>query len=339
MAETEKTVSPRCDSHPTSHRRSKAMLIINPISGTRSKEGLREIVESRLAVEGISVTTLSTLYGGHARELALMAVNEGYDFVISAGGDGTVNEISRSLAHTPVALGILPLGSGNGLARTLGIPQDVDAALEIIAGGHVVDCDRGMVNGNAFNCTFGVGFDAAVSEKFAASKRRGRITYIRNVVEEFLNYRSQPYAITIDGHVITDHAFLIAVCNASQYGNNAYIAPHAKVTDGLLDLIVVHDGTPLSTVKMGVDLITGLIDHNTRIDAFRVREATITRFDNGPVHLDGEPLSMGHRLDIRCDANSLQIYAPEKEEEFRPLISPLLAMLNDLRYDVLSKFK
>lgn len=319
--------------------RKRGMLIVNPVSGTRSKEGVMERVGHRLGREGIAVTAVSTLHGGHARELARLAVADGFDLVVSAGGDGTVNEIAGALAHTPVVLGLLPYGSGNGLARTLGIPQDVDAALEVIARGHVVESDRGLVNGVPFTCTFGVGFDAAVSEKFAASKRRGRITYVRNVVREFLSYRSQPYAIAVDGNVVTERAFLIAVCNASQYGNNAYIAPQAKLTDGLLDLIVVHDANPLQTMRLGVDLITGTIDRNTRIDAFRVSRATITRLDGGAVHVDGEPLTMGRRLDISCDAGSLKLYAPEKREEFRPVISPLRSLIEDLRYDVLARFK
>jgi len=287
----------------------------------------------------VAVTGVYTEGPGHAVELTSRAVADGFDMVISAGGDGTVNEIASVLAHTSTTLGILPLGSGNGLARSLGIPQDVGEALKIIEEGHIISSDRGIVNGKPFYCTFGVGFDAAVSEKFASMKRRGRITYVRSVINEFLKYRSQPYSITIEGRVVTERAFLIAACNASQYGNNAYIAPNAKLSDGLLDLIVIHDGSPLSTVKVGVDMITGYLDRNARIDTFRVSTATIARLDEGPVHVDGDPLRLGKKLDITCDASSLSVFAPEKEEEFKPIVSPLRAMFNDFRYDVISKFK
>ena len=181
---------------------------------------------------------------GHASELAAEAVATGTETVIAAGGDGTVNEIATALSHTRTAIGIIPLGSGNGLARTLGIPQDVDEALGVIAAGNIETCDRGMACGLPFYCTFGVGFDAEVSEKFASEKRRGRITYVRSVLQEFLEYQPQPYAISVGGRVITERAFLIAACNASQYGNNAYIAPKAELTDGLLDLVVIHEGSP-----------------------------------------------------------------------------------------------
>lgn len=317
----------------------QALLVVNPVAGTRSKRGLSETVIERLAAQGIAVESVMTEGRGHASELAARAVRDGLDMVIAAGGDGTVNEVANTLSNTVVPLGIIPLGSGNGLARSLGIPQDVGEALNIIEQGHVMRCDRGMVNGLPFYCTFGVGFDAAVSEKFAGMKRRGRSTYVRSVLQEFINYKSEPYAISINGSVITERAFLIAVANASQYGNNAYIAPHAKLSDGLLDLIVIHDGSPLSAVKMGVDLLTGFLDRNTRIESFRISAATITRLNAGPAHLDGEPLTLGTHLDVKCNASALTVFSPEKVTDFKPILSPLMAMFQDLRYDMLAKLK
>lgn len=316
----------------------RALLVVNPMAGTRSKRGLQEIATEGLAGRHISVTTVLTEGPGHASELAAGAKAEGFDLVVAAGGDGTVNEVANALSNTPTPLGIIPLGSGNGLARSLGIPQDVGEALRIIGEGHITRCDRGLVNGQPFYCTFGVGFDAAVSEKFASMKRRGRITYVRSVLREFFNYKSQPYAISIGGKVITERAFLIAVCNASQYGNNAYIAPQAKLSDGLLDLIVIHEGSPLSSVRVGMDLLTGFLDRNTRIDTFRISAATITRLHPGAAHIDGEPITLGTHLDIACNPSALSIYSPEKVEEFTPIFSPIRAMLSDLRYDVLEKF-
>lgn len=308
-----------------------ALLVINPVSGTRSKKGIDREVAERLASADINVTTAFTEGPGHGAELASRAAEQGVDLVIAAGGDGTVNEVASAISHTSTSLAIVPLGSGNGLARTLGIPQDTAEALDIIAADHRIVCDRGLINGTPFYCTCGMGFDALVSEKFASEKHRGPITYIRCVLREFLRYKSQPYAIYIDGRVITERAFLIAVCNASQYGNNAYIAPQAKLSDGFLDLIVVHDGSPFSTVKMGVDLMSGYLDRNTRIDSFRVSTATITRLEKGPVHIDGEPLAMGTRMEVKCDPASLSVVAPEKVEDFRPIVSPFRAMISDFR--------
>lgn len=317
----------------------KALLIINPVAGTRSKQNVGKAVADALAKADVKLTVVTTKGAGDASRFAAEAVNKGYSTVISAGGDGTVNEIAGSLSHTETALGILPLGSGNGLARTLGIPQDITEALKIITTGHRLKCDRGIVNEKPFYCTFGIGLDATVSEKFASMKRRGRSTYIRSFLREFINYRSQPYAISIDGKVITEKALLIAVCNASQYGNNAYIAPKAKLSDGLLDITVVHSGSPVETALLGVDLMTGFIDRNTRIDTFQVKSAVITRLDDGPVHLDGEPLHMSRKLEISCDPRALTVYAPEKDFEFKPIVSPLRALINDMRYDFMSIFR
>lgn len=318
-------------------KKREALLIINPVAGTRSKKGLRETVADSLGKLGIDVSAVETAGSGDAGAFAEQAASDGVEMVISAGGDGTVNEIAGALSHTDSTLGILPLGSGNGLARSLGIPQDVDEALNIIADGHKMKCDRGIVNNLPFYCTFGVGFDAVVSEKFASMNRRGRITYIRSILREFFNYHSQPYAISVNGTVITEKAFLIAVCNAPQYGNNAYIAPHAKLTDGLLDITIIHAGSPLSTALVGVDLLTGYLDRNTQIESFRVSAATITRLNCGPAHVDGDPITLGKSLEITCDPAALSIFVPEKVEEFKPLVSPLRAMLNDIRYDVRAK--
>lgn len=317
----------------------EALLIINPVSGTRSKHGLGATVKKRLKLLGIDVEIKETRGSGDAFRMASEAVEKSYSMVITAGGDGTVNETANALAFSDTVLGILPFGSGNGLARSVGVPQDTLAALKLIEAGHSLTCDRGLVNRHPFYCTFGIGFDAAVSEKFASMKRRGRITYIRSAFREFLNYRSQAYAIVINGKVITEKALLIAVCNAPQYGNNAYIGPKAKLTDGLLDVTVVHADNPFHTLLMSMDMFTGMLDKNRGIGTFRVPALTIVRTENGPVHLDGEPMQMGKKLDIICEKNALKVFAPEKQPDFYPFISPIRAILDDMRYDVMDKFR
>ena len=317
----------------------QALLIINPISGTRSKQGLAEIVKSHLGAHNISVRTFYTQGSGDAYINTRKAVEEGYDMVLTAGGDGTVNEAASGIANSGCVLGILPYGSGNGLARSLGIPQDPYEALKIIEGNNILSCDRGIANGYPFYCTFGVGFDAAVSEKFASMRKRGRVTYIRSAIREFLNYRSQQYALKIDGRTITEKALLIAVCNAPQYGNNAYIGPKAKLTDGLLDITVVHADNVFATMLMSMDLLTGNLDKNRGVGCFRVPFVTITRAEDGAVHLDGEPLHMGKTIEIKCEKRAIKVFAPIKERPFIPFISPIRAMLDDMKYDVMEKFR
>lgn len=317
----------------------RGMVIINPISGTRSKRGLEDLAAEVLGAAGFALDFVYTGGPDDAPEFAGEAVAGGYDAVITAGGDGTVNEVAKVLLGSSVAMGIIPCGSGNGLARSLGVPSDFKAALKIVANGHTIVADSGDVNSTPFFCTFGVGFDAAVSEKFAGSRRRGRVSYVRNVLREFVKYTPESYAISINGTVITEKAFLIAACNASQYGNNAYIAPKASLTDGLLDLTVIHSGSPFSTALVGVDLLTGYLDRNTLIDTFRISSATITRLHGGPAHVDGEPVELGRNLEIMCRPASLKLYAPEVEYKVRPLISPIRSFLSDIGYDFINMFR
>lgn len=312
----------------------KALLIINPISGTDDKEGLDGYVKKRLSEVGFDVDTVWTAGSGDATRLARNAVADGYESVIAAGGDGTINETAAALCGTGVTLGIIPCGSGNGLARHLCIPLEVDGAVDIVAQRRALDCDYGTVNGRPFFCTFGVGFDAAVSEKFAADKHRGRMTYIKNTFREYLTYEPEVYTIEANGQELTQRAFLVAVCNASQYGNNAYIAPHASIVDGLLDLTVIDNGNPLTAALVGIDLMSGRIDKNMLIHTLRAERATIRRGAPGPVHIDGEPMFMGRELKMECHRGGLQIYVPPTDKPFKPIITPVMAMMDDLRHTV-----
>lgn len=317
----------------------KAFLIINPISGTSRKEGLEERVSLHLADYGIKVESERTRGSGDATRMALEAIGKGYDMILAAGGDGTINETANALCNTGATFGIIPCGSGNGLARHLNIPVDIRASLDVIAQGRTEECDYGSVNGNNFFCTFGMGFDAAVSHKFAESKRRGKLTYISNTFKEYISYRPEEYVITANGKVLTERAFVVAVCNASQYGNNAYIAPHASITDGLLDVTIVHYGNLLSTALVGLDLMSGSIERNMLIHTFRAAQLSITRKHPGAVHLDGEPLAMGTELNVVCHPSSLKIFTPAADRPIRPIITPIMSLMNDFGYTLRKLFE
>ena len=238
----------------------RLLLVINPISGGLNKSGLADVVTQRMKASlNMEVEVKTTSGKGDARRFATEAVENGYYGVIVAGGDGSVYEVAAVLCDSDVALGIIPSGSGNGLARHLEIPVDERLSLDVIAENNIVACDYATVNDKPFFCTFGVGFDAAVSDRFAKQRKRGKFMYFKSALEEFVQYRPQVYTISANGKVFTQNAFLIACCNASQYGNNAYIAPTASMTDGLLDIIIIHAGSPLDTAVLGVDLVTGYI--------------------------------------------------------------------------------
>ena len=299
----------------------KCLLIINPISGTGNKRGLDALVASRLVGNGLEVEAAWTTAHGDATRLARRAADEGYDSVIAAGGDGTINETASALCGSKVKLGIIPCGSGNGLARHLDIPVDTRASLEIIARDCPVACDYGSVNGRPFFCTFGVGFDAAVSDAFARGKHRGLVSYVNNTIRQFVNYSADEYIIRANGQIITEQAFLVAVCNASQYGNNVYIAPKATMTDGMLDITIIHAGNPLSTMLVGVDTLTGYTYRNALVDTIRA-------------HIDGEPVALGETLEIECHPGQLWLYTNPDERPFRPIITPIASMIREARYSI-----
>ena len=312
------------------------LLVINPISGTLPKDGLEERVRRRLEPVGMSVETRLTERGGHAGELASEAAARGYYAVIAAGGDGTVNEIASALRGTRTALGILPYGSGNGLARHLYVSIDVDHALDVIAKDRPVACDCGIVNGSPFFCTFGLGFDADVSRQFASMQRRGLLSYVRSVVSKWFSYSPQKYEIeAVDEHGVIHHidvkAFIVAVCNASQYGNNAFIAPGASLTDGLLDIVIIHAGNPLSLAIAGAELFTGRIERNLLLEMLRVRKVTIKRFP-GVAHIDGEPCTLPETLRIECQPGVVGIFADPDKAPFKPFITPIESMRDDSSY-------
>lgn len=310
-------------------------LIINPISGTRDKDDVVAVANAILQPAGFEVEPVWTQGRGDATRFATEAVAHGFYGVLVAGGDGTINEVARGLKGSNVAMGIIPCGSGNGLARHLGLKMEVEASLDVVKEDNVIAVDYGTVNEMPFFCTFGVGFDAAVSERFAREPRRGRVSYIRSAVREFLNFAPEDYTISLpDGTVLTEKAFLVAVCNASQYGNNAYIAPNASITDGLFDVTIVHSGSPLTTALVGLDLMTGFIDHNMLIDRFRANALSIKRNAPGPMHIDGEPMVSPSEMSIKCHHGELRMFSPTKEKAFTPLLTPVQSFLSDMTLDL-----
>lgn len=318
--------------HKTPSR--KALLIINPISGTRDKSSLPATIGAACRRAGLAMEQADSGSSADVLRIVEQGLEQGMHTIIVAGGDGTVSEVASVLRGSSTALAIIPCGSGNGLARALGIPTDFTAAASLIADGKIISIDNGLVNSRPFFCTCGVGFDAEISHRFATEKRRGKMSYVKNVLLDCLSYDPQPYALSVNGQIITERAFLIAVCNASQYGNNAYIAPKASLTDGLLDVTVMHSGSLLHTALLGMELFTGNLDRNTLIDTFRVSSMSISRLHAGPAHIDGEPVKLGRVLHIGMEKENLRVYVPAVQAEFRPVLSPLRAMLDDFVSDI-----
>lgn len=318
----------------------KIKVIVNPVSGTHSKRGVSGLIERSLRDMGFDSDICFTTCRGDATRLAREAVAEGCYGVLAVGGDGTVNETAAALCGSQTALGIIPLGSGNGLARHVGIPMDIKAALRIIGRDAVRACDYAKANGRPFFCTCGFGFDAAVTHRFSRKRRRGLMTYLQSTFEEFTNYKCLKYRITVDDYeAFEQDAFVVACCNASQYGNNAYIAPSASINDGLLDVTIIHAGNTLSTALVGVDMLTGMIEKNMLIHTFRTNNMQIIRERRGPSHVDGEPMELDEHLDIECVHSGLKVFTPTVVHPFRPILTPVSSMLSDFRIAVSKLFQ
>ena len=285
----------------------RIVFIINPISGTEEKESIFDLITRKLDRDKIDYQVEWTRYAGHAEELTRRYVEQRFDAVIAVGGDGTVNEIARELVQTPVALGIIPCGSGNGLARHLHIPLETIGAVRVI-NQFVVEClDYGKINDVPFFCTCGVGFDAFVSSKFAQSEKRGMLSYLENTLREGLKYKPDTYEIDIEGETSKYKAFLIACANASQYGNNAYIAPHASMSDGLMDVTIMEPFTMLEAPQIAIQLFNKTLNLNSRIKTFRCKNIHIHRERPGVVHFDGDPMMAGTDIDVQLIGNGLNI--------------------------------
>lgn len=288
----------------------KIAFVVNPISGTQGKELILKWIDEKLDREKYVPEILYTQRAGHAVEIAAEKAREGVYAVVAIGGDGTINEIARSLVHTQTALGIIPCGSGNGLARHLQIPMEAKRAIDIINEGLTEIIDYGKINEIPFFCTCGVGFDAFVSLKFSQAGKRGPLVYLEKTLRESLKYRPERYELEMDGNTIRYKAFLIACGNASQYGNNAYITPQATLDDGLLDVTILEPFTVLDVPALAFQLFNKTIDQNSRIKTFRCQSLRIHRDKPGVVHYDGDPIMMGDTLDVKIVQKGLKVIVP-----------------------------
>lgn len=331
------------------------MVIYNPNAGTRAGETTIDMIEEEARalryrtteeeLQAYRIDLRFTEHSGHANLLAREAVEKGYYGVLACGGDGTVNEVAAGLCGSSTALGIIPLGSGNGLARHMGIPLTIPGAFKVISEDRILISDYATANGRPFFCTFGVGFDAKVTEKFTQLPGRGLKTYLKAVVEEYFNYKGDNYTIICNGKRLTEKALIVAVCNASQYGNNAYIAPTASIKDGLLDVTIIHQGNLLENTKAAIEMLSGLTGKTTSSTTFRTPSLRIERTSKGAVHFDGEPAMLDNEIDIQCQHGGLHLFSTEKKQRLHvlmapeiPILSPIALTIRDLRFKLYNLF-
>ena len=306
----------------------RIIFVVNPISGTQGKKAILKCIDERLDRSIYDYSIVKTEYAGHATQIAANAVREKVDVVVAIGGDGTINEIARSLVHTETVLGIIPCGSGNGLARHLRIPMEPKAAIDVINRGYELCIDYGKINNILFFCTCGVGFDAFISLKFADSGKRGLLTYLENTLHESLRYQPETYEIENEEGTVKYKAWLIACGNASQYGNDAYITPQASLTDGLMDVTIMEPFTVLDVPSLSFQLFNKTIDQNSRVKTMRAKKIKIHRANDGVMHFDGDPLMAGKELEVEIVPSGLRVIATEKKKE-KPEVVNLLQVISN----------
>ena len=274
------------------------LFIINPISGKGKKQKLAK----RLLAKGYKVAF--TEYAGHAEVLAREATE---DVVVAVGGDGTVNEVARGIVGTEKALGIIPCGSGDGLARHLGLSHNIEKALQTIEQGECKRMDTAEINGRPFFSVCGVGFDAVVSERFANNGKRGLVSYIKLGLDTLRSYKPESYSVEIDGERIETKALLITVGNSDQWGNNAKIAPLADCCDGILDITIVEKFGILEMPILALRLMTGTLQRSRKVHCYKGKSIRITRQSEGVAHADGDWFMESATLNIKILPSTLKV--------------------------------
>ncbi len=288
----------------------KIRILVNPISGSGRRKRALRMIERHLDRERFEYSVIRTEYHRHAIELTQQAIDDGCHAVVIVGGDGSVNQVGETLAGTDVALGIIPSGSGNGLARSLNVSMYPKKAVENLNAFNLRTIDTGLANGNPFMNMAGVGFDAAVAKGFHKARLRGLFKYFLMCLKVLFTYRLQTYTVVADGREFERRAYFISMANSPQFGNDVLVAPKALVDDGMLDAVVVNPFPFYQFFILFYRLLKGTIDQSSYIKTFKFKEMRITQERNDVAHLDGEPTDLGRTIDIGINPLSLNVIVP-----------------------------
>jgi diacylglycerol kinase (ATP) len=293
--------------------------ILNPRAGLTPRLAMEVLRAGHARWEDLELCL--TERPGHARDLAQEAAARGDDLVLAVGGDGTVNEVASGLIGSPTPLGILPAGSGNGLARTLRIPLAPAAAVRSLVNGVVRRMDVGLANGLPFLNIAGAGLDAAVGSDFHAhgkrGGRRGVATYVRLSLRRALSYSAQRWRLEAGGEILDGPALIVAFVNGRQYGGGAIVAPRARVDDGILDIVIFDDAPLGETLLNAPRLFLGNIDRYRRYRHVAAASAVLTGAGAFEHHRDGEPEEASERLEIGLAPKALRVLVPRATAEDR----------------------
>jgi diacylglycerol kinase (ATP) len=284
----------------------KILFIVNPISGVGRQKVIEKLIERKLDKTRYDFELAYTKASKHAIELSAEGAARGLDVIVAVGGDGSVNEIGRSLVGTGTAMAILPAGSGNGLARHLRIPMDLEKAMHVINRGNTMAIDTVKINHEHYLGMAGVGFDAHIGWEFARFGKRGFKTYIKVFLREYPRYKPKDYKLWIDGKEMKRNALLISFANGSQYGNNAAIAPEADLTDGMIDVCILSDFHLGNVPGLTWRLFNKRMHNSKFVETIRAKEVIVHQ-EAETAHIDGEPVLLGKEIKINVDPLSLKV--------------------------------
>lgn len=294
-------------------RKIRVLFVVNPISGINRKNRFPGLVAKKLNQSRFDYKVVFTERPEHATELASEAVKQGYDLVVAVGGDGTINEVATALIGTNVGFGIIPSGSGNGLARHLNIPLNQKKSLEIINKGKYEFIDTATINGHRFCSISGVGFDAMVAEKFAHTGIRGFFSYLRIIILEYFQYEPKTYQLILDDkEVIKEEAFFITFANSNQFGYGVIIAPDADLQDGLLDVCIVKKPESSSLLHVIYLVMRNKAHRSDLIRIRRVSKIKLVGNSSYFVNIDGDPSRINEDIEVRVNPKSLKILMLKK---------------------------
>lgn len=266
----------------------KLLFIVNPNAGKRISDRIIETIRKEFP-ENLYYQIVIWKDKHHFEEIAHLLKTQGYTDAIAVGGDGTVNHVAKTILGTDINLGIVPIGSGNGLARSLGLSMDLNQVVKQIAEGKTARIDNGLVNTIPFFCTSGIGFDAHIGNLFATSVKRGLQSYVKITIRELFRYRAKTYTLEFNGQKIQRKAFLITVANAGQYGNDFYIAPQASMLDGKFHVAILKPFHVFQVVGLMSKILRKKAHLSGCIETYVTDKITITRDRPDTIHFDGEP--------------------------------------------------
>ena len=289
----------------------KLLFIVNPNAGKRVSDQIIGIIRKEFP-QNLYYQVVIWKDKDHFDEITTILKTQGYTDAIAVGGDGTVNHVAKTILNTGIRLGIVPIGSGNGLARSLGLSMNIEEVIRQIAAGKTATIDSGLVNQRPFFCTSGIGFDAHIGHLFATSVKRGLQSYVKITFRELFKYRAKHYTLSFNDQVIKRKAFLITVANAGQYGNDFYIAPQADMQDGKFHVAILKPFNAFHLPLMMTKILTKKAQLSSRIETYVTDKLTITRDVQDTIHFDGEPAVEGKEVTYENKPASLSVIVGEK---------------------------